>query len=40
MTEELFWQQYPEGTKKIAFSIEEFILQAMCETGKETITLI
>lgn len=40
MAESLFWQQFPKGTEEFAFSLEEFILQAMYETGKETITLM
>ena len=40
MTEELFWQQFPEGAKQFAFSLENNILQAMCEMGKEKIHLV
>ena len=34
MMEALFWQQFPEGTKEAAFSVEKYILQAIWEKGK------
>ncbi len=34
----IFWEQFPESTEQFAFSIEEHLLQAMAETGKEEIT--
>ena len=39
MTEELFWQQFPEGTEEFAFSIVEHFKQAMDETGKKGLTI-
>lgn len=36
----IFWEQFPEGTERFAYSIEERLLQAMVETGKEEITLL
>ena len=39
MTEELFWQQFPEGTEEFAFSLVEHFKQAMDETGKKGLTI-
>ena len=39
MTEELFWQQFPEGTEEFAFSIVEHFKQAMDETEKKGLTI-
>lgn len=37
---ELFWEQFPDGTEEFAYIVEEYILQAMCEKGKEEIPLV
>jgi len=40
-TEKEFWKQFPEETRQFAYTMEEHILQAMCETKKgEKLPLI
>ena len=39
-TKELFWEQFPDGTKEFASLVEEHIIQAMYEKDKEDAPLI